>query len=90
MAWSPLAGGRLFGEEGAAVREVLTRIGHEQGVDPGAVAVAFLLHHPAKILPVMGTNSLSRIAGLSDALKVRLGREDWFEIYTAGLGHEVP
>jgi predicted oxidoreductase len=42
MAWSPLAGGRLFTEEGAAVREVLTRIGHEQGVDPGAVAVAFL------------------------------------------------
>jgi predicted oxidoreductase len=67
MAWSPLAGGRLFTEEGAAVREVLTRIGHEQGVDPGAVAVAFLLRHPAKILPVMGTNSLTRIAGLSDA-----------------------
>jgi predicted oxidoreductase len=89
MAWSPLAGGRLFSEEGAAVREVLTRIGHEQGVDPGAVAVAFLLRHPAKILPVMGTNSLSRIAGLSDALKVTLDREDWFEIYSATLGAEV-
>jgi predicted oxidoreductase len=89
MAWSPLAGGRLFTEEGAAVREVLTRIGHEQGVDPGAVAVAFLLRHPAKILPVMGTNSLSRIAGLSDALKVTLDREDWFEIYSATLGAEV-
>jgi aryl-alcohol dehydrogenase-like predicted oxidoreductase len=34
MAWSPLAGGRLFTEEGAAVREVLTRIGHEQGWTP--------------------------------------------------------
>jgi predicted oxidoreductase len=90
MAWSPLAGGRLFAEEGAAVREVLMRIGHAQGVEAGAVAVAFLLHHPARILPVMGTNSLERIAGLSDALKVRLTREDWYEIYTAGLGHEVP
>jgi predicted oxidoreductase len=90
MAWSPLAGGRLFTEEGAAVREVLTRIGHEQGVDPGAVAVAFLLRHPAKILPVMGTNSLARIAGLSDALTVTLDREDWFEIYSATLGAEVP
>ncbi|MFW5655109.1 MAG: aldo/keto reductase, partial [Roseicyclus sp.] len=90
MAWSPLAGGRLYGEDGAAVREVMTRIGHEQGVEPGAVAVAFLLRHPAMILPVMGTNSLSRIAGLSEATRVRLGREDWYEIYTAGLGHEVP
>ena len=49
MAWSPLAGGRLFTEEGAAVREVLTRIGHAQGVEPGAVAMAFLLRHPARI-----------------------------------------
>jgi predicted oxidoreductase len=90
MAWSPLAGGRLFGAEGALVREVLTRIGHAHGVDPGAVAVAFLLRHPATILPVMGTNSLERIEGLSAATRVRLSREDWFEIYTAGLGHEVP
>jgi predicted oxidoreductase len=90
MAWSPLAGGRLFTEEGAAVREVLTRIGHAQGVEPGAVAIAFLLRHPARILPVMGTNSLGRIRGLSDALKVTLSREDWFEIYSATLGAEVP
>ncbi|GAA5068838.1 aldo/keto reductase [Roseibacterium beibuensis] len=90
MAWSPLAGGRLFAEEGAAVRAVLERIGAEQGVDAAAVAVAWLLRHPAKILPVMGTNSLDRIAGLSDALKVTLDRQDWFEIYTAALGHEVP
>jgi predicted oxidoreductase len=90
MGWSPLAGGRLFGEAGAAVREVLTRIGHEQGVDASAVAVAFLLRHPAKILPVMGTNSLERIRTLSAATSVALSREDWFEIYTASLGHEVP
>jgi len=90
MAWSPLAGGRLFAEEGAAVHAVLERIGTDQGVDAVAVAVAWLLRHPAKILPVMGTNSLDRIAGLSDALKVTLDRQDWFEIYTAALGHEVP
>jgi predicted oxidoreductase len=48
------------------------------------------LRHPAKILPVMGTNSLERIRGLSAAMRVTLSREDWFEIYTASLGHEVP
>lgn len=90
MAWSPLAGGRLFGDEGAAVREVLTRIGAEAGVGPEAVAVAWLLRHPALILPVMGTNNLNRIKSLGDAVKVTLDRQDWFEIYTAALGHEVP
>jgi hypothetical protein len=59
------AGGRAaFRRGGRAVREVLTRIGHGQGVEPGAVAMAFLLRHPARILPVMGTNSLEPDQGL--------------------------
>ncbi|MCT4682678.1 MAG: aldo/keto reductase, partial [Roseicyclus sp.] len=90
MAWSPLAGGRLFGDEGAAVREVLTRIGAEAGVGPEAVAVAWLLRHPALILPVMGTNNLNRIKGLGDAVKVTLARQAWCEISPAARAHEVP
>ena len=39
MAWSPLAGGQLFGPEGASVRAVLERIGADQGVGADAVAV---------------------------------------------------
>ncbi len=89
MAWSPLAGGTLFGAEGAAVRPVLDRIGAEHGVGADAVAVAWLLRHPAQIMPVMGTNNINRIKGLSDAVKVNLDRMDWFDIYTAALGHEV-
>ncbi len=90
MAWSPLAGGRLFGDEGAAVRAVLVAVGADHGVGADAVAVAWLMRHPARILPVMGTNNLDRIGSLGDAAKVDLDRETWFEIYTAALGHEVP
>jgi predicted oxidoreductase len=90
MAWSPLGGGRLFGEDGAAVRAVLDRIGAEQGVDATAVAVAWLLAHPAKLAPVMGTNNLDRIRVISDAARVKLDRETWFEILTAAWGSEVP
>jgi predicted oxidoreductase len=90
MAWSPLAGGRLFGPEGMAVRAVLSRVGEAHGVGPEAVAIAWLLRHPARILPVMGTNRLSRIEALGDAFKLTLDRETWFEIYSAALGHEVP
>ena len=53
------------------------------------MAVAWLLAHPVRVLPVLGTNNLDRIGRISDALKVTLDREDWYEIYTAALGREV-
>ena len=94
MAWSPLGGGSLF----ASVRPALTTMLHDmaaaQGVDMGAIAIAWLLAHPARIVPVMGTNNLGRIRGLSDALpdalQVRMDRQDCFALYQAALGHEVP
>ncbi|MEM1374114.1 MAG: aldo/keto reductase [Pseudomonadota bacterium] len=88
MAWSPLGGGALF--QNAQVMAALGRVATAQGVDETAVAVAWLLAHPARILPVMGTNNLSRIKAFSDAAKVEMDRETWFELYTAALGHEVP
>lgn len=89
MAWSPLGGGGLMTGSGA-VAERLDAIAAEQGVDRAAVAIAFLLRHPAGILPVLGTNNLERIRRISDALKVRLDRETWFTLYEAALGQEVP
>ena len=69
---------------------VADEIAAEFGVDRAAVAVAFLLAHPANILPVLGTNNLGRIKRASDALKVKLDRESWYRLYEAALGHEVP
>ncbi|PSK86773.1 putative oxidoreductase [Limimaricola soesokkakensis] len=89
MAWSPLGGGDLMRGQGP-VAERLDRIARAQGVDRAAVAVAFLLAHPAGILPVLGTNNVERIAKISDALKVEIDRETWFLLYEAGLGTEVP
>lgn len=88
MAWSPLGGGDLMGGN-SAVATVMDRLAAQTGLDRAAVAVAFLLAHPAGILPVLGTNNLSRIETISDALKVRLDRQDWFELYEAALGREV-
>ncbi|KIC46807.1 oxidoreductase [Ruegeria sp. ANG-S4] len=89
MAWSPLGGGSLM-TGNSPTGAVADEIAADFGVDRAAVAVAFLLAHPAGILPVMGTNNLDRIKGLSDALKVNLDRESWFRLYEAALGHEVP
>ncbi len=88
MAWSPLGGGRMVTEDGP-VQAALDIVARENGVDRAAVAVAWLLRHPARILPVMGTNNLERIKGLSDALKVDMDRETWFQLYTAALGRPV-
>ncbi|MDC0737025.1 aldo/keto reductase [Cognatishimia sp. SS12] len=89
MAWSPLGGGALMGASGQ-LGAVLDELAAENDVDRAAIAVAFLLAHPAKILPVMGTNNLTRIATLADALKVSLDRESWYRLYEAALGQEVP
>ena len=89
MACSPLAGGDLFAARNQTLLDLLSRIGSQQGADAAAVAVAWLLAHPARIIPVMGTNSIARIERLSDALTVSIDRQTWYEIYTAALGHEV-
>ncbi|WP_405111926.1 aldo/keto reductase [Phaeobacter sp. BS52] len=88
MAWSPLGGGGLMTGSGQ-LAERLDAIAQAQGVDRAAVAIAFLLRHPAQILPVLGTNNLERIKQASDALKVELDRPTWFELYEAALGREV-
>ncbi len=89
MAWSPLGGGSLMGKDGP-LADALERIANENNVDAAAVAVAWLLAHPAKILPVMGTNNLARIATISQATQVEMDRQTWFELYTLANGREVP
>ncbi|MEM6988014.1 MAG: aldo/keto reductase, partial [Pseudomonadota bacterium] len=88
MAWSPLGGGALMQSE-HPVHTTLSRIANEQGADLSAVATAWLLAHPAGIVPVLGTNNLSRIKTLDHALRVEMNRTTWFELYTAALGREV-
>ncbi|WP_062219648.1 aldo/keto reductase [Aureimonas sp. D3] len=90
MAWSPLGGGRLFADSESPLLKHLNAIAAEQGVDAGSVAIAWLLAHPARILPVLGTNSLPRIAAICEALRVSIDRQTWFELYSAATGQDVP
>lgn len=88
MAWSPLGGGDLISASGT-LGERLDQLAADNNTDRAAVLVAFLLHHPATILPILGTNTLSRIQSIGDALNVKLDRQSWFELYEGALGHEV-
>jgi len=89
MAWSPLGGGDLMTASNGLTHR-LDSIAKRSGVDRAAVATAFLLAHPAKITPVLGTNNLDRISSISAAETVQLDRQDWFSLYEAALGSEVP
>ncbi|MEP0941655.1 MAG: aldo/keto reductase [Rhizobiaceae bacterium] len=93
MAWSPLGGGSLFDQSRADLQELrncLARIADGFGKGLDAIAIAWLLAHPASIMPVMGTNNMDRIKSLSDAAKIDMDRQTWFEIYVAAMGQEVP
>ena len=87
MAWSPLAGGALFQGQNPKLLTLLQEIG---AGDVAAAAVAWLLAHPARILPVFGTNNLARIAKLDAACAITFDRELWFEVFEAANGQEVP
>lgn len=88
MAWSPLGGGALM-TENTPLTAAMDEIAVTNSVDRAAVATAWLLAHPANIMPVMGTNNLNRIKGFSDAFKVKMDRQTWFKLYESALGHEV-
>ena len=76
--------------EDSHLTQLMDRVADDFLADRAAVAVAWLLAHPAGILPVMGTNTIERIKAFSKAFDIEMSRELWFELYTAALGHEVP
>lgn len=90
MAWSPLAGGALLSSGHSTLNAALKQTAERDGVRPMHVAIAWLLAHPACILPVIGTNNLERIRSIRDAFAVNMDRQTWYALYTAALGHEVP
>ena len=88
MAWSPLGGGKLMTDKNELTNKI-DEIASNNNVDRSAVAISFLLAHPANIIPIMGTNNINRISKISDAFKVKMDRITWFELYTAALGRDV-
>ena len=89
MAWSPLGGGSLFDGTHSRLAAKLAEMAKRFSVDPASLAIAWLLHHPATILPIMGSNNIDRIKNFSQALEVELDRQDWFELYEAANGCAV-
>ena len=97
LAWSPLAGGRL-GQPVAdaadarlsALIRVLDELAARESVPRSAIALAFVLRHPSGAIPIIGTQTPARIRECAAALRVKLGREDWYRIVVASQGERLP
>lgn len=94
MAWSPLAGGRLLnpGDEKAnRILRVLKEVSCELGGVPlDKIVYAWLLKHPASIIPVVGTGKTERINTAIDALTLDMSLEQWYKIYNSSTGTDLP
>jgi len=94
MAWSPLGGGRLFKgrtRQIVRLRRALKDVAEELNAESiDQVALAWILTHPADFVVVLGTGNLDRIKTAVRAEEITLSRQQWFAIWRASMGHEVP
>ena len=102
LAWSPLAQGRL-GEgdprhaaatgadpRAQAVRDALDVVARAKGVSRPVAAYAWLLRHPARPIPIVGSQQPARIAEAAQALAVSFTRPEWYAVLTAARGEPLP
>lgn len=93
MLWSPLAGGRLLSgqdEQAQRVRAVLQALGEAQGASLATMAYAWLMRHPSRPVPVTGSGRIAALREAVAATAVQMSAEDWYRVWQASIGHEVP
>ena len=93
MIWSPLGGGRLLAgtdDRSRRVQAVLAAIGRTRGVTAATIAYAWLLRHPSRPVPIVGSRRLAALQEAIAALGVVLTSEEWYRVWVAGAGHPVP
>jgi predicted oxidoreductase len=97
QSWGALAQGVLSGKSldsqpltVVATAELVSSLAAEYQVSKEAIVLAWLLRHPAKIKPVIGTTNPDRIRACQQGLAIELSREHWYQLYTAARGQGVP
>ena len=95
LAWSPLAGGRLFNPESAAARRVRAALIRVSGGDDdewiAGAALAWAARHPARPIPILGSCRLDRLTRQAEAMQaITVSAEDWYAVLEALRGARVP
>lgn len=94
QAWSPFQYGFFEGvflnnDKFPELNQVIDRLAAKYQVTNSAIAVAWILRHPAKIQTIIGTTKPSRVQDMSKASHIKLIRQEWYEIYKAA-GNILP
>lgn len=94
QAWSPFMHGFFEGvffdsEKYATLNAKIAELAAAKGVSDNAIAIAWILRHPAKIQPIVGSMTPERIAAIAAASEITLTREEWYDLYRAA-GNKLP
>lgn len=101
LAWSPLGGGSLVStgpidlrDQDHAhrihLREAIETIARARGCSRTTIALAWLLKHPARIVPIVGATNPDHIRDAVRADELELTREEWYRLLEAGYGQRLP
>jgi len=91
MSWSPIGGGAIYtnSRRGKKLEETLTKQADKYGWTLSEMALLFLLHHPAKIRPVLNLSKADKYKEVVDLADTILTNEQWFEIFVTCSGQEL-
>ena len=94
MSWGPLGSGKLYSEEtderNTRILAVANMLAEKYNVTVDQVLLAFLFKHPSGIIPVIGSTKIERLKSAYDAASINIEREEWFMLWRASKGHEIP
>ncbi len=91
MSWNPL--GTVFREDSEQTRrlkKLLAQLVEKYHLGSDSILLAWILTHPANVIPVAGTVNIARIQALMKAVEMDLDPLDWFAIWTESMGAKVP
>ena len=93
LAWSPLGQGRIADPSTQREKDVaaaLDLVAHAYGVSRSAAAYSWIMAHPARAIPIIGSQQIARIKEATDAFKVRWTRADWYQVLIASRQEPLP
>ena len=94
MAWSPLGGGNIFAEledeRNKRIVAVAGFLSEKYNAGPDQILLSWLLQHPSEVIPVLGTSRIERVQAALEATNISITREEWFMLWRASIGKEIP
>ncbi len=93
LAWSPLGGGRIAAPQDARSRRVAAALdlkAEETGASRAAAAYSWIMAHPARPIPIVGTQNVARVTEIGAARSLIWTRQQWYDVLVAARGEKLP